>query len=288
MILAPARERLTRASALDADLTIVILTRDEEALIERCIRTVPDRYPVVVVDAESCDGTREIARAAGAKVLVNAWTDIRTQRNFALEQCAIDTTWILFVDADETFPGEVFAWFDRYGRHATDFDVGMIPSYLVHKGRTLRYAPGYPIYHARLWRRCSTKFVYDHLGSGTAPDDARVKYLQVHYLHDFLACGILPWLRKHLGYAERQLHHERRLGSIGDAAGRPALTRRSRLSRRWARSFWRVPGRFLYHYILRGGFRDGRAGFEFAIIYAWYEATKWVMRNVAPDPRERG
>jgi hypothetical protein len=45
--------------------------------------------------------------------------------------------------------------------------------------------------------------------------------------------------------------------------------------------------RFFYHYLVRAGFRDGRAGLEYALLYSWFEATKWVMRKVgrreAPD-----
>jgi hypothetical protein len=77
-------------------------------------------------------------------------------------------------------------------------------------------------------------------------------------------------MHKHIGKASMEVALKPTSGA--------KLTRRGRLSLLFGRSWLRIPARFAYHYLLRGGFRDGRAGFEFALMFAWYEATIYLQR----------
>lgn len=84
-----------------ADLTVIILTKNEEKNIERAIENaqlVTDK--VLIVDSGSTDKTVELAEKIGARVVYRAWdNDFSAQRNFALEH--VDTEWVLYLDADE-------------------------------------------------------------------------------------------------------------------------------------------------------------------------------------------
>lgn len=76
-----------------------MLTRDEERALPQMLASLPGGVKLLVVDAQSRDRTREIAAAAGARVVERAWTDFVDARRFALAQVA--TPWALMLDADE-------------------------------------------------------------------------------------------------------------------------------------------------------------------------------------------
>lgn len=92
-----------------SDLTIVILTKNEESCIEDAIKNallVTDN--VLIVDSGSTDNTVQLAEKLGAKVVYRVWdNDFSAQRNYALEQ--IDTKWVLYLDADERMNEELVA-----------------------------------------------------------------------------------------------------------------------------------------------------------------------------------
>lgn len=87
--------------------TVVILTKNEEAMIGRAIASVGGAFDVLVVDSGSTDATVAIAEAGGARVVARAFDDFSAQRNFALAEASAD--WVFFLDADERFTPELAA-----------------------------------------------------------------------------------------------------------------------------------------------------------------------------------
>lgn len=252
------------------DLLVIILTRNEERDLPSCLECIPNKYPVVVVDSGSFDRTIEIARNRGCRILENPWGGFAAQRNFALQKCGGEARWILFVDADEHFPNEFFEWFEENMSYNDGIDAVLVPSLLVFRGRELRYAPGYPIYHARLVRAGCVTFVNNHTGHGESiPDDVSTGRSPVAYRHYFYDGDLCAWMLKHVGNASKEYDASKRPGTY--------ITGRARGSMWLGRSLLRIPARFAYHYFLRRGFRDGREGLEYSLMYAWYEGTKYVM-----------
>ena len=81
-------------------LSSIIITRNEEANIAACIGSVAFADEIVVVDSGSTDRTVELARAAGAKVIVSSgWPGFGPQKNLALSHAT--QPWVLSIDADE-------------------------------------------------------------------------------------------------------------------------------------------------------------------------------------------
>lgn len=83
------------------NVTVVILTYNEEKMIEKAIRSaLACTAHILVVDSGSTDETVTIAERLGAKVVYRKWDDdFSAQRNFALSH--VTTQWVLYVDADE-------------------------------------------------------------------------------------------------------------------------------------------------------------------------------------------
>lgn len=86
-------------------LTLIVITRNEADVIGRCLDSVPFAAEKLVIDSGSTDGTPEIARHHGARVVHQDWLGFGPQRNFASTQAQHD--WILVLDADEALLPEL-------------------------------------------------------------------------------------------------------------------------------------------------------------------------------------
>lgn len=86
-------------------ISVVVLTKNEEGFIGRCLTSVQWADEIVVLDAGSEDATREIAAAHGAVVYEQSWLGYAMQRNRAAELASND--WVFFIDADEIVTGEL-------------------------------------------------------------------------------------------------------------------------------------------------------------------------------------
>src|SRR4051812_41972320 len=93
------------SSTATLPLTLLIIARNEAAVIGRCLDSVPFAAEKLVIDSGSTDGTQEIAQAHGARVVHQEWLGFGPQRNFATTQASHD--WILALDADETLSPEL-------------------------------------------------------------------------------------------------------------------------------------------------------------------------------------
>lgn len=260
-------------------LTVVILTHNEAANLPRCLAGIPARYPIVVVDSGSTDGTVAMASDHGCQVFHNPWPGFAEQRNFAIQQCQIATPWILFVDADEIYPQRFYDWFEAKLSETQGIDVLMVPSILYLRGKRLNHAPGYPIYHPRLVRRETVSFVQNHTGHGEAVTEAcRIGYSDIPYEHYFYHGEIVAWMHKHVGKAAQEVELRPTQGAV--------MTTRGRISVLLGRSWLRIFARFGYHYLLRGGFLDGAAGLEFALMFTWYEASIYLQAKAGQWAKE--
>jgi len=83
-------------------LSIAIITKNEEARLSDCLKSVSFSDEVLVVDSGSSDKTVEVAKFFGARVLIEEWRGFSGQKQFAVDQCRHD--WVLILDADERIP----------------------------------------------------------------------------------------------------------------------------------------------------------------------------------------
>jgi glycosyltransferase involved in cell wall biosynthesis len=261
-------------------LTVVVLTRDEEVNIARCLASVAWADQVVVVDSGSGDETLPIARSRGAVVVEQPWLGFSGQREFALRLPEVRNDWVYFVDADEwVSPGLAAEIAARLGTAECAAFTHRLR--LVFLGTWIRHCGWYSgSWVVRLVDRRHAKYDGSLVGE-RAQVDGPVGRL-ANDIVDEDRKGLASWLHKHVRYAE--LEQRRR--------GRP-LPLRERLSRFRLRDktdtrplsrvilkdlvFPSVPGRplalFLYMYLVRLGFLDGRAGLRFCFFHAWYQAT---------------
>lgn len=136
-------------------LTVAFIVLDEERMLPRALVSAAFADEVLVVDGGSADATVQIARSAGARVVVRPFDDFARQRNAALDEAATD--WVLFCDADERIP-RALAEEVRATIAAPAHDAYRVPRRSMALGRWLDWHPGGPDAPTRLQRRVGPRW----------------------------------------------------------------------------------------------------------------------------------
>lgn len=263
-------------------IAAVILTKDEEIHIERCIRSLTDYCAEIwVVDSFSTDNTLDIARSLGAHCVQHAFENQARQFNWAIDSLDIQADWIWRVDADEYITPDL-------GRMAAEAvttcgnDVNgiYVNKAIVFQGRKLRHGGWYPAPQIKIIRkgygRSENKVMDEHLviTSGTTI------YLDGDQTDENLR-DITWWTEKHNRYASREALNMLRMRYVpdcGEEGVTPRLFGNDAERKRWLKlRYARMPlfvRPFLYffvRYLLKLGFLDGGAGFVWHVLQGfWY------------------
>jgi glycosyltransferase involved in cell wall biosynthesis len=271
-------------------VTVIVLTRDEEPNIRRCLASVTWANQTVVVDSGSTDHTVQIARSLGAEVLEQPWLGFSAQREFALRHPSIRHDWVYFVDADEWVSPKLAVEVER--RLKAPSCSGFSHRYrLVFQGTWIRHCGWYRgSWIVRLVDRRSATFDGNRLGERVCLDGT-VQRL-VNDIVDQDLKGLAAWLQKHVRYAE--LEAQRRSYAPRRAAQLRRLTS-SHDTRPLIRALMKdiifpsVPIKpvalFMYMYFVRLGLLDGLAGLRFCFYHAWYETTVATLRAEGPGTK---
>ncbi len=272
--------------APSAPISVLIPAKNEAANLASCLASVAWCDDIVVVDSGSTDGTPDIARAAGARVVDFKWDGkFPKKKNWALANIPWKNDWVFIIDADERVTPVLEA--------AMRAALGQSQHQGFYVNRRFWFLDGwlnhcgyFPSWNLRFFRHALGRYEQPAGGAGAGSGDNEVhEHVELRGTAGYLAGemehyafpDIATWVEKHNRYSnwEARLQIE---AASHDAAGLdPALARKRRL-RRLA---WALPGRpalrFLYHYVWRAGFLDGYRGFVFCRLMGWYEflcATK--------------
>ncbi|MGQ0563046.1 MAG: glycosyltransferase family 2 protein [Gemmatimonadota bacterium] len=264
-------------------VTAVILTRDEELNLPRCLASIEDLADeIFVVDSGSTDATVRIAREHGAMVAEHEFRGHSRQWQWALTQLPIRNAWVLGLDADQSLTtelaDEIRALFAG-GTHGGSIAGYYVARRNIFRGRWIRWGGYYPKYLLKLFRRADIRFeaadLLDH--------HFRVAGSTAKLRHDIIEENrkeesIDFWVQKHLQYAELLAREELQRSAGGTAR----LVRAAPLGdpderAEWQKQTWsRLPrfvrpaAYFVWRYFVRLGFLDGKQGFTFHFLHAFW------------------
>lgn len=271
------------------DISIIILTYNEEIHITRCIESVKSiAKEVFIVDSFSTDKTIELAEAAGAKVFQNKWENNHAKQfNWALNNLPIQTKWVLRLDADEYLTPELVQELkEKLPNLSPDITGVIIPLRRVFLGRTIKKGTG-GIKMLRLFQnkkaKCEQRWMDEHM--------QLLEGRTIEFNHEFAdhnLNNIAWWTTKHNGYSIREAIDllDVELGLFG-AEGREngARSKREAISEQAAAKrrkkhtyakqplFWRSFAYFVYRYIFKLGFLEGKEGFLWHFLQGWWYRT---------------
>jgi glycosyltransferase involved in cell wall biosynthesis len=263
-----------------SNLTVVVLTLNEEKHIERCLSSIFQvSRKVIVVDSYSTDQTIQMANALGARTWQHQFKNHAAQLGWAIEHLPIDTEWVMRVDADEIItPLLADEIRRRLGSALPGVNGFLVPLYVRFRGALIRHG-GYPQWQLRIWRHGKGAIEQRWMDESTLMSDGAVERLRGDYIDDNLNT-ITWWTNKHNGYASREAIEllNKNYGFLPAAASKGSLTMQARY-KRWLKeniySYLPLGLRaflfFLYRMIFRLGILDGRGGFGFHFLQGyWY------------------
>jgi glycosyltransferase involved in cell wall biosynthesis len=259
-------------------ISVVILTLNEELNLPRCLEAISWCDDVLIVDSFSSDATLRIAAEHGVRVVQRAFDNFAGQRNFAVENCDLKYEWVFHLDADEVMTPELSAEILRC-IVATEKDAYRVSSKLMFKGKFLRHAGLFPWYQVRLGRREKLRFTQVGHGQREQLPANKIGTLKNSLLHFPFEKGLEDWIEKHNRYSTAEARHNVYGYADDDAPILDLLSiatdRRRRATKKIFRRLpCRATIRFIYMYVFRGGILDGKAGFRYCRLLAWYE---WLI-----------
>jgi glycosyltransferase involved in cell wall biosynthesis len=259
-----------------ATIDVMIPTRNEAVHIAEVVANARRVGRVFVLDSYSTDGTQELARAAGATVVEHTWEGYARQKNWGLDNLPFEGAWVFILDADERITPALRTELLRVAGSDPPCNGYFVNRVLIIMGTAIRHGGLYPSWNLRFFRRGRCRYedrsVHEHMVC-----DGRTEYLKRPMLH-VRRESLSDYVAKHVHYADLESDEwvKQLLGQTS-AAHAEALFRHILRYRQWLRRrVWpHVPGRplwrFLYMFLFRMGFLDGRAGWHLAMLMANYE-----------------
>ena len=241
-------------------LSVIVIVRNEQASIRRCLESVKWVDEIIVLDSGSTDATVSICREFTAHVHQTDWPGFGPQKNRALDHASGD--WVLSLDADE--------WVTPVSRdeiagavaRPQDVAAFRLPRRSSFCGRFMRHSGWWPDHVVRLFRRGAARFSDDAVHERVIVD-GKTGTLREPLMHETFV-DLDELLAKMNNYSTLSAHDMHRAG------------KRSGLFKAVARAIWA----FVRTYFLRGGFLDGREGFMLAVATAegtYYRHVKLLL-----------
>ena len=260
------------------DVTFIILTKNEEVNIVDCLNSIKDfAERIIVVDSGSEDNTVQIAQEMGAEVYFHEFENYARQFNWAIDNTNIKTKWTFRLDADERLTPELCAELEELAKIHDEDNVNgiLMESWLYFLGKKIKHG----CHNKR-------KIMMFKTGIGRIEDRKMDE-------HTILSCGscvatknrfihydfkdMTHWINKMNWYATREMqdYYDFKNGVSCDIEGNDAVT--AGIRKKKFGFYYKFPLfircwlLFIYNYIFRLGFLDGKAGFIYNYMYhRWY------------------
>ena len=261
-----------------ADITAIIMTKNEENNIERCIKSISSLCArVVVLDSGSNDRTVELAQNFGADVYYHEFEYYAKQYNWGLDNCEIKTKWVIRLDADEVFSDELCREIEQKMEEHAEDDVNGFVMYanyfflgkeLKHGGQKKRKLMIFKYGKGRIEDR--RRDAHTILSEGTAIElDHQFEHYDFKDLNNFVARYNWYATREAMDYVDYiRGKTEASLGEDKDNQKKRSLKYGVYYKRK---PFFRAFLLFIRNYYLKGGWKDGKEGLIYHVLSSfWY------------------
>jgi glycosyltransferase involved in cell wall biosynthesis len=256
-------------------ISVLILTRNESQNIAACLASVAWSDDIHVLDSLSTDGTQSIAASLGAHVTERPFDNWSAHQNWALANLPFRHAWVFYLDADERCTPELQAAMEQAVNTSGDRVAYRIQRRDFFLDTWLKHVQASAFYQ-RLFR--PERMRYERLVNPVSIPDGPVGELTGYLDHFPFSKGLGHWDERHRQYAELEARQ-----TLANRAAHSTFSLRAAFfeqdfhKRRFHQKelFYRLPFRpslrFLYLYLVRRGFLDGKAGYVYARLQAAYE-----------------
>lgn len=285
------------------DISVIILTKNEEIHIERCLENVKlFAKDVFVVDCLSTDRTVELAEGLGAKVVKHPWPgNHAAQFNWALDNLPIQTEWILRLDADEYLTEELIDEFrEKIPTMPSGVSAVVLPLGRAFMGRVLKHGIVNGIKMIRLFRYGKVRYEERMMDEHFLIQEG----VQTEFKNKFIddnRCSLRVFVDKHNGYSAKEAVHlldaEYHFLEVEDSDNdnfSEGVRKKHQNKDRYAKQplFWRSIAYFCYRYFVKLGFLDGKEGFLWDFLQGlWYrmlvDAKVFEVKKACGEDKEK-
>ena len=256
-----------------ADITAIILTKNEEINIVDCIKSIITTVKrIIVIDSFSSDKTVELAIECGAEVIQHPFITHAKQFKYAVQTGDIQTQWILRIDADERLTPESAFELERLCNENMNTDVtGIVVRFKKNfLGKDLYHGGVYPWKKLICYKKGKGDIENREMDEHIVVFEGKVIEMCNDSLHfDFK--GIESWINKHNWYSTKEMNDY--------IANHKNVMHEKQNLKTWIKMniYYRLPlGMrahiyYLFRYYMQLGFLDGREGKIYAFLQAyWY------------------
>ena len=266
------------------DLSVIVLTYNEELHIRRCLENINKfAKSVFVIDCFSTDRTKEISIELGAKVVEHQWPGNQAEQfNWALDNLPITTKWVMRLDADEYVTPELIAEMDKKLPGMNDeVSAIVLPLGRAFMGKILRHGIVGGIKMIRLFRLGKARYERRLMDEHLVVSAGKIITFDNKFIDDN-RMSIKHFIDKHNVYSSREaallLDAEYHLIDYSDSSNTnfcEEVTQKRKQKSKYARMplFWRSFGYFIYRYVVKLGFLDGKEGFLWDFLQGWWYRT---------------
>lgn len=261
------------------DLTVIILTFNEEKHLRRAINSLKNSVArIIVMDSFSTDSTEQIAIDCGSDFYQKKWVNYATQLNYALNNIRITTQWVMRLDADEYLDNSLYNDLIQTLSAESNSDAYLLNRRICFMGKQLRHGGMGNYYMLRIWRNglasCEQRWMDEHM----ALESENIEKLD-GVLVDENFNSIHWWINKHNNYAAREAVDILlpRISKAPLPEKALKLGHGNSIRRRFKTAYLRLPilirspAYFIYRYVFLLGFLDGYPGFCWCFLQGfWY------------------
>ncbi|WP_421716486.1 glycosyltransferase family 2 protein [Arcobacter arenosus] len=280
------------------DISVVILTYNEELHIERCIKSLlPIVKEIFIIDSFSTDKTVELAESLGTKVYQNPWINYALQFQWGLDNCPITTEWVMRMDADEYILPELQDEISNKMQNIQNNTSGIyIKRRVYFKDKWIKHGSYYPTWLLRIWRykdgHIEQRWMDEHIKLTKGNTIQFENDLVDNNLND-----LTWWTNKHNNYATREavdvlniIHEFLKYDEVNSNFFGTQEERKRFLKKKYANLplFTRPFIYFLWRYFIKLGFLDGKQGLIWHFLQGfWYrflvDAKIYEIQKKAKD-----
>jgi glycosyltransferase involved in cell wall biosynthesis len=268
--------------------SIYILTHNEEIDIAACIESAMLSDDIILVDSLSSDRTIEIAQQYPVRIVQHPFESHGRQRTWMLRELETKHEWVYILEADERMTSELFQE-SLQAIKSKEYIGYYVAERVIFMNQWIRRSTQYPRYQMRLFRKDKVWFTdYGHTEREVC--DGPTGFLKETYPHYTCSKGLNRWIEKHNRYSSDEAAETLRQLKSGSVSWQNLFFGKSEVEKRRAlkdlslRLPFRPLVRFLYMYFLLGGCLDGRPGFAWCTLQAFYEylilLKVWELQNL--------
>lgn len=260
------------------DITVIILTYNEENNIENCLRSIIDFVKnIIIVDSFSTDSTLEIARKFTSNIYQNEFINYSQQRNWSLDNLPIKSEWILNLDADHRVTEDLQIELKKLFLNDIPKDINgyLISRKTIFMGKWIKYGGHYPAYHSILFRkgfgRCEHRLYDQHFVVKGKSEVIKGDII------DIVTDSITNFTDRHNKWSTFEVKELLKKKEINNNTVKASMVGNQIQKKRYYRNIYNTFPLFirsflyyLYRYFIKLGFLDGKEGLIFHFLQGFW------------------